>query len=335
MLAYAFRYFKFNMFENIKGEKFEDIQDLFAEILIRCVSDQIKQGLYRTYVGQEDILPVIRGRIDLLKTHKIKNNKPLQAYCLYDELSFNNPYNQIVKTTLQCLLCCSNVNVNRKQSIRHILRYFISIDSMSFSSVQWNKYVFDANNKNYQFLINICRFLHEEMIMTTEEGNYKLKTLSDKRMERLFEKFVLEYYKRHHPETNPRPAQIDWDLIEEESTMSLIPTMQTDIELTIGERTLIIDTKYYSQILQDYFDKKEIHSKNLYQINTYIMEQDKENSGRVDGMLLYAKTQEEIIPDSQMKKRSGNTIYFRSLDLNQNFQNISIQLDSIVNGLST
>lgn len=53
MLAYAFRDFRFNMFEDICGENFEDTHNLFAEILIRCVSSQLKQGLYKTYVSQE------------------------------------------------------------------------------------------------------------------------------------------------------------------------------------------------------------------------------------------------------------------------------------------
>lgn len=334
MLAYAFRHFKFNnMFEQIKGEKFDDVQDLLAEILILSVSSQIKQGLYKTYVGDKGILSIIRGKVDLFKTHDLQRNNPLHVYCLYDELSINNPYNQIVKTTLQELFHCSNVASKRKKAIKQLLRFFISVDSISLVTVQWNQFVFDGNNKNYQFLINLCRFVYEEKLMTTEDGNRRMKSLSDERMERLFEKFVLEYYRRHHPDIKPRAAQIGWDLIEEESAMSIIPIMQTDIMLTIGERTLIIDTKYYNQSLQSNFDKQKIHSNNLYQINTYVMEQDKDKTGMVDGMLLYAKTQEDIVLDDQMKKRTGNTIYFRTLDLNQDFQNISLQLDNIVNSM--
>lgn len=333
MLAYAFRYFRFNMLDEIKGEKFDDIQGLFAEILIRSVSNLIKQGLYRTYVSQEGALPVIRGKIELLKTYEVQKNRPLRAYCLYDELSFNNPYNQIIKTTLQNLVRCSNVDANRKDSIRQLLRYFVSIETISLASVQWNRFVFDNNNQSYQFLINFCRFIHEEKLKTTEEGEYKIKTLSDDRMERLFEKFVLEYYRRHHPETKPHAAQIGWDIIEEESAMSIIPIMQTDIMLTIGERTLIIDTKYYSQTLQSNFDKEKIHSNNLYQIYTYVMEQDKDRTGKVDGMLLYAKTQEEIVPDGQMKRKTGHLLYFSTLDLNQDFTKISLQLNNIVNNI--
>ena len=64
-----------------------------------------------------------------------------------------------------------------------------------------------------------------------------------------------------------------------------------------------------------------------------VTEQDKERTGRVDGMLLYAKTQEDIVPDNHVTKDFGNTLYFRTLDLNQDFQNISQQLDNIVNSM--
>lgn len=331
MLAYAFRYFRFNMFEQIRGEKFEGMEDLFAEILIRGVSYQLKQGLYRTYVSDEGALTAIRGRIYMIKTREIQQQNPPSVYCEYDELSENNIYNQVLKATLQLLSLCANVNDDRKAAMRILLRFFAHVDTVDLEQVVWGVMKYDRNNQNYQMLVNICRFIREEMIMTTEEGEYKLRSLSEDRMERLFEKFVLEYYRRWHPETKPRAARIGWNIIESESTMSVLPAMQTDVVLSFGDRTLIIDTKYYSQTLQSNFDKEKIHSNNLYQINTYVTEHDRYGVGNVDGLLLYAKTQENIIPDAQMKKKNGSIIYFRTLDLNQDFQNISQQLDNIVN----
>ena len=106
--------------------------------------------------------------------------------------------------------------------------------------------------------------------------------------------------------------------------------MQTDILLTIGERTLIIDTKYYAQSMQKHFDKSTIHSHNFFQILAYVNQYDKNHQGNVDGMLLYAKTQEEVVPDGQMKQRDGNTIYFKTLDLNSDFETIKKRLDSFI-----
>jgi len=116
-----------------------------------------------------------------------------------------------------------------------------------------------------------------------------------------------------------------------ESTTNILPIMQTDILLTMEERTLIIDTKYYAHTMQQQYNKATIHSNNLYQIHNYVSEYDEEHSGKVDGMLLYAKTQEEIVPDGQIKRKDGNYIYFRTLDLNSDFNTIKDRLDSFVN----
>ena len=47
MLAYAFQELRHNNYAEIAGEEFEEIHDLFAEILIRGISFQLKQGLHR------------------------------------------------------------------------------------------------------------------------------------------------------------------------------------------------------------------------------------------------------------------------------------------------
>ena len=54
------------------------------------------------------------------------------------------------------------------------------------------------------------------------------------------------------------------------------------------------------------------------------------NDVEVSGMLLYAKTNAEIQPDSDYVM-SGNMISVKTLDLNQEFGVIKEQLDAIVN----
>ena len=72
--------------------------------------------------------------------------------------------------------------------------------------------------------------------------------------------------------------------------------MQTDIFLRLKEKVLILDAKYYGRTMQEHFDKYTLHSGNMYQIFTYVKNQDKDNTGNVAGILLYAKTDETITP---------------------------------------
>jgi 5-methylcytosine-specific restriction enzyme subunit McrC len=59
-----------------------------------------------------------------------------------------------------------------------------------------------------------------------------------------------------------------------------------------------------------------------------VKNKDRENNGSVSGMLLYAKTIEEVSPNLDAKF-NGNIIRVRTLDLNTDFANIKCQLDEI------
>ena len=79
-------------------------------------------------------------------------------------------------------------------------------------------------------------------------------------------------------------------------------------------------------------NKRTFHSHNLYQIFTYVKNKDKYNDGNVSGLLLYAKTDEEITPNAEFGM-DGNRIAIRSLDLNEEFWKIEEQLKSLINRL--
>ena len=59
-----------------------------------------------------------------------------------------------------------------------------------------------------------------------------------------------------------------------------------------------------------------------------VKNKDKENTGNVSGLLLYAKTDEVLTPN-QDYSLSGNKISVKSLDLGLNFDGIAQQLNSI------
>ena len=208
--------------------------------------------------------------------------------------------------------------------------FFNNVNTIKLDSVIWKRLRFDRNTRTYQMLLYLCYFVVSDILLTTDRGNYRMKQFSDENMCRLYEKFIWEFYKRHYPKLNAEASQIDWNVQEDVSDMNVLPIMKTDVMLHFAYRTLIIDAKYYGKTMQNNFNKRTIHSNNLYQIQSYVYNLDKEHIGNVDGMLLYAKTQEEIVPNNQVVLNVGNTIYFRTLDLNQPFDKIKKQLDYLV-----
>lgn len=210
--------------------------------------------------------------------------------------------------------------------------YFEAVDEIPSSSVHWDMLRYDRNTRTYQMLHSLCYFLLHNRLFTTESGDVKMERFSDAHMNLLFQRFVMEYYKRKHPEYKAQAKQIKWDLCENESvSASMLPIMQTDVTLVLGDRALIIDTKYYSQTVQENMGKISIHSPNLYQIHTYVTNEDKYHAGLVDGMLLYAKTSSDIQPNVQFKNHDGNVFMVKTLDLSQDFKVIEEQLENIPN----
>lgn len=149
-------------------------------------------------------------------------------------------------------------------------------------------------------------------------------------MSRLYEKFLLEYFSKECPQIHSSAAQIRWAL--DDGVGTLLPVMQSDITLAQGNRVLIIDAKYYARTMQSQFDRHTLHSNNLYQIFTYVKNRDAlfgAEPHQVSGMLLYARTEEQMQPDN-VYQMSGNTIRVKTLDLNRPFPEIAGQLNRIV-----
>lgn len=111
--------------------------------------------------------------------------------------------------------------------------------------------------------------------------------------------------------------------------IELLPKMKTDISLSREGKTLIIDTKMYEKMLQSNYGHDSQHSNNMYQIYAYVKNKDVNHNKSVDGMLLYARTDEEILPDKTYIL-DGNRFYIKSIDLNDNFKNISKELNKII-----
>ena len=295
------------------------------------MSLQLKQGLYREYIEKHDTIPVLKGKLDIKETIRYRVQRKNVLSCEFDELSENNIFNQIVKTTACILICEKSVASSRKKQLKSLMPFFDGVDQINPFTIRWNSLRFQRSNQTYKMLMNICYFVLDGMLMTDERGSYKMRTFSDAHMNKLFEKFVLEYYRRHHRGLSANSEHIDWALdMGMSPVIDFLPSMKTDITLRNNAKCLIIDTKYYGSMMQYNFDKQSIHSSNMYQIYAYVKNEDKDNTGSVEGMLLYAKTQELIAPD--LDAHFGkNRIRVNTLDLNKDFKDIALQLDNIVN----
>ena len=330
MLAYAFSVLRERGYRDMATEEFANTAELCAAILARGIGMQLKRGLGREYVDKTERLSALRGKIEVAESLKTRSVLQRRLVCSYDEFDVDTRMNRILKATC-ALLIRADINVERKRELKRLMVYFSDVGDIDLATVDWRMH-FDRNNQTYRMLMGVCGIIAKGLLQTQTDGTARLLDfLDEQRMSRLYEKFLMEYYRKEHPQLNASAPYIAWALDDDCSDM--LPAMKSDIMLSCDGRVLIIDAKYYEHATRQRYGKHSVHSSNLYQIFTYVKNKEAKLADvgephEVSGLLLYARTDEEIQPDATYSM-SGNRIAVRTLDLNRPFEEIRAQLDAI------
>lgn len=330
MLSYAFSVLNENGYKDIATEEFDNVADLFAAILAKGIAYQIKRSLGKVYVSKSDLLYCPTGKIDVASSVKKRTMQKKQLICEFDEYTENAYINQILKTTSLLLLSTPEVAEKQKQALKKNMLFFENVDILRAYDINWSAIKYHRNNAMYKMLINICNLVVCGMLLSEQTGTKKLSQfVDDQYMHSLYERFLLQYYRRNYPEFHVSAAHIEWDV--DDGIVELLPIMKSDITLEYGDKTLIIDAKYYAHTMQinTLYNKKTLHSNNMYQIFTYVKNKDKQATGCVSGVLLYARTDEELTPDNDYII-GGNQFGVKTLNLDGDWDEIKKQLDKLV-----
>lgn len=337
MLAYAFRTINEKNIEKLSSEEFDNIYELFAVMMTNELNKQIKRGLNKDYVSIEENTNVLKGKVLVQKTLRTskKVNKEIvydKVICEHDDYSVNNYLNQIVKTACIYLIRAKQIKEKKiVDKLKKALLYFDGIDEIDKKSINWNTIKYNKYNSSYRMLINISNLILDGLLINKKDGKIEFRNyIDDQKMHKLYEKFILEYYKYHYANLNPSVPQVEWDVEKNNDLLYLLPKMQTDITLYSNNKTLIIDAKYYSDMYQNnpLFDKEKFKSNNLYQIYTYVKNEDKNMTGNVIGMLMYVKTNKN---DKQWVEyiMGKNKIVITNLDFSKDFDEVKKHLNMV------
>lgn len=328
MLAYAFRALDERGWGDFDAEEFDNVADLSAAILCRGVGMQLKRGIGREYVDRTGALASPCGKVELSESLRARTLMRHQAVCTWAELSPDTEMNRILKSTM-LLLLRSDAAPERKRGLRRLLAYFGDVGEADLAHVDWDMH-FDRTGRGYRMLMGACWLACNGMLQGERKGGTRLMGFGDdQRMSRLYERFVLEYYRRERPDLEVGAPYVRWAL--DDGASDLLPAMKSDVTLSRGSDVMIIDCKYYAHDTQLHMGARTVHSHNLYQIFTYVKNRDAgfgDEPHRVSGMLLYARTDDEVQPDVTYHM-SGNEISVTTLDLDQDFERIRARLNAI------
>lgn len=334
MLCYAWNALEQSDSILLGSEKFDNVYNLFARIYINGTSSLIKRGFNRYYIQENEAISTLKGKINISDSIKAQTFRNGSMICQFDEFSKDINLNQIIKTTINILIKSPQLDVDLRNKLLKIRLHFSDIEDIRLSKVLFSSLRYNRNNYHYRMLINISELIYQGLITNEDNNEFSFSDfVRDNQMAKLYEKFVLNFYKTNLDEAiyNVHAPKLKWNLDEgiNDEDLSLLPEMRTDIvvENKVINTQLIIDTKYYAQTLvsSNWTDIERVRTGHLYQIFAYVC-----NSpflGSVKGMLLYPTIEKEINVKFPI---GGKEIEVRTLNLNAEWEDISDKLISLV-----
>ena len=292
LLCYAWEKFPEGKAIDVGTTESPEVVDLFAFVLSNGLRRLIRRGLDRGYVEVGEELISVRGRIALQETIRRNLLSSARVSCRYDELQHDVLHNQIIKATVSCLADAENLSPDLAHELRGLSGFLRNVTNIRLLPHLFRRVQLSRNVRHYDFLLKLCELIHDCLL--PQEGGAKSKfadILKDEaRMSAIFENFVRNFYRMEQREFQVGSEVIIWAA---EATnplhLAYLPSMRTDVSLRSADRTIILDTKYYSQTLARYMGTEKIWSGHLYQLFAYL--KNSEHRGGPDrvaeGILLY------------------------------------------------
>ncbi len=173
-------------------------RDNLLEILIRAFSvkllDAVRRGMPRRYVGQEEDLPALRGRLDVMRQFTTLAASPQKLACRYDALSPDIALNTIMKAAVTRLSRLSRSSANQRR-LADLAFAYADIAPVPVSALRWDDVVLDRTNARWRELLALARLLLGDRFQTTSSGGASGFSLLFE-MHILFEAYVGRMLKR-------------------------------------------------------------------------------------------------------------------------------------------
>ncbi len=330
---------------------------LLATELARTTEQLLRRGLLHQYVAQpaED-LSRLRGKLliaQTLRTHALTRGR---AWCAPDDFVPDTLSNRLIRSTVHYLLhsdALAVLDAPATATLRHRLAALYprlppgpllpvtTAGARLFSTIRPTR-----ATAPYRLPLRLCRLiwlLSQAGAESPTDPDPWLRALllDDRRMAKLFEKFVRNFCAHHYATAYRTSATtMRWWFAPDaaDAHTAHVPQMQTDV-LVRHRATqvprLLIECKYYPKALTDaaHGHKKKLHTAHLYQLNAYYRHLDPPPSSTApfDALLLYPLAHSGALAQAYALPNATNH-YFRiaTLNLNQAWGAVEAELREIL-----
>lgn len=241
------------------GAQDNDLLQAFINLFVTRLAQQVRAGLTRAYVAEEDVLPKLRGSLDVRQQIARRAVDPSRLHCRFDEFSENTPLNRVLKTCLSHIASFVRSEPLRRRIVS-LTERFAEIPSGRDplkERVVWNR-----TTERFRQAHALARMLLEAEWQNTTSGQIAGLALLFP-MNLLFERYVSRWLQRVLPAGSISVQRRQHTLLQH-GAYPLIP----DIVIETDHGPLVIDTKWKDVGDQSGSDPS-VSQADLYQLASY------------------------------------------------------------------
>lgn len=237
--------------------RLEEILEFVVSYFADLVERRLDQGLYRSYVEQEDNLTALRGRI--VFAEDVRQNYVLRhrTYCRYAEFSWDIPENQVIRQVTY-LLGGWVLRPNLRQQLHRLDAALGEITPVNLPVTIIGQFQYNRLNEDYRQVHQLCRLFLEGSSISEESGSLDFQTfLID--MNSLFERFVTQVLRERAQANVTVDDQVPVFLGYSQKVL-----MQPDIAVSKGETPVLVADCKYKRIEPGQFKNHDMYQMLAY-----------------------------------------------------------------------
>lgn len=331
LLCYAWERFPDAHPVDVGVETSPDLPNLLARIFVNDVHRLLRRGLDRGYRAFVEEIRAPRGRLlldDIVKQQTLRRGA---VVCAIDELTPDVAHNRIIKATCRLLTRGKAVHSGLRHELGLIVQRMAGVSDIRLTGEAFKRIQLSRNTRQYRPLLRLCELVFRAQLPVEDsQGSSFADILKDDiLMSAVFEDFLRNFYLHNQRRYSVGREIMAWDALPlDDQSRGRMPVMETDITLRSRERTIVMDAKFYKEMLVSKGGPGKVRSGHLYQLFAYV-----EHAGAkaphlpCDGALIYPAVGE---PVSLRYRVRGHEVLIKSIDLSrEHWQDIHDDLLSI------
>ncbi len=247
-----------------------DLLEILIRLFAGMLTEAVRRGIPRRYIGHEENLGVLRGRLDATRQFTRLAASPQILACRYDALSPDIVLNQIMKAAVLRLLTLAR-SAEARRALRELAFVYADVATVSVEALRFDAVVLDRTNSRWRDLLVLTRLLLQGRFQTTSGGGTAGFSLLFP-MHELFEEYVARVLARALPGSGQRVVAQGGLLHCLEDAASGARRFRTKPDILVkrdSETTLLIDTKWkrLAPVVDD--PKQGVSQADVYQMMAY------------------------------------------------------------------